>query len=80
MEARTGRRTVSTGTGVDAAPELTVPVTGMTCTSCERRVTKALLAVPGRAPERATGYDLGFIAGPRLTAAGRLADMSVDLA
>ena len=47
MEARTGRRTVSTGTGVDAAPELTVPVMGMTCTSCERRVTKALRAVPG---------------------------------
>ncbi len=38
---------MSTGTGVDAAPALTVHVMGMTCTSCERRVTKALLAVPG---------------------------------
>jgi single-stranded-DNA-specific exonuclease len=41
---------------------------------------RALLGVPGRAPQRATGYDLGFIAGPRLNAAGRLADMSVGIA
>ena len=41
---------------------------------------RALLAVAGRAPERATGYDLGFIAGPRLNAAGRLPDMSVGIA
>ena len=41
---------------------------------------RALLAVAGRAPRRATSYDLGFIAGPRLNAAGRLADMSVGIA
>ena len=41
---------------------------------------RALLSVGGRSPERATGYDLGFIAGPRLNAAGRLADMSVGIA
>jgi single-stranded-DNA-specific exonuclease len=41
---------------------------------------RALLAVAGRAPHRATSYDLGFIAGPRLNAAGRLADMSVGIA
>ncbi|HEY2864275.1 MAG TPA: single-stranded-DNA-specific exonuclease RecJ [Casimicrobiaceae bacterium] len=41
---------------------------------------RALLAVAGRAPERATTYDLGFIAGPRLNAAGRLADMSIGIA
>jgi single-stranded-DNA-specific exonuclease len=41
---------------------------------------RALLGVAGRAPQRATGYDLGFIAGPRLNAAGRLADMSVGIA
>ena len=38
---------MSTRTGVSTAVALTVPVTGMTCTSCERRVTKALRAVPG---------------------------------
>ena len=41
---------------------------------------RALLAIAGRAPHRATSYDLGFIAGPRLNAAGRLADMSVGIA
>ena len=41
---------------------------------------RALLAVAGRAPQRATSDDLGFIAGPRLNAAGRLADMSVGIA
>src|SRR6185295_2839160 len=41
---------------------------------------RALLGVAGRAPQRATAYDLGFIAGPRLNAAGRLADMSVGIA
>ena len=41
---------------------------------------RALLAVAGRPPQRATSYDLGFIAGPRLNAAGRLADMSVGIA
>jgi single-stranded-DNA-specific exonuclease len=41
---------------------------------------RALLAVAGRSPQRATSYDLGFVAGPRLNAAGRLADMSVGIA
>jgi len=40
----------------------------------------ALLAVAGREPARATTYDLGFVAGPRLNAAGRLADMSIGIA
>jgi single-stranded-DNA-specific exonuclease len=39
----------------------------------------ALLRVAGRAPAQATGFDLGFIAGPRLNAAGRLADMSLGI-
>jgi single-stranded-DNA-specific exonuclease len=39
----------------------------------------ALLRVAGRAPGQATGFDLGFIAGPRLNAAGRLADMSLGV-
>ena len=41
---------------------------------------RALLAVAGRDPARATTYDLGFVAGPRLNAAGRLADMSIGIA
>ncbi len=41
---------------------------------------RALLAVAGRTPQRATSYDLGFVAGPRLNAAGRLADMSLGIA
>jgi single-stranded-DNA-specific exonuclease len=41
---------------------------------------RALLAFTGRAPQRATSHDLGFVAGPRLNAAGRLADMSVGIA
>ncbi|HEY7944735.1 MAG TPA: single-stranded-DNA-specific exonuclease RecJ [Casimicrobiaceae bacterium] len=41
---------------------------------------RALLAVAGRAAQRVTSYDLGFIAGPRLNAAGRLADMSIGIA
>lgn len=40
---------------------------------------RALFAVAGRSPERATTYDLGFVAGPRLNAAGRLADMSIGI-
>ncbi len=40
----------------------------------------ALLAVAGRAPGRITAIDLGFLAGPRLNAAGRLADMSLGIA
>ena len=40
----------------------------------------ALLAAGGRDPRRATTYDLGFVAGPRINAAGRLADMSTGIA
>ena len=40
----------------------------------------ALLAVAGRDPRRAVASDLGFAAGPRLNAAGRLDDMTVGIA
>jgi single-stranded-DNA-specific exonuclease len=36
----------------------------------------ALLRIGGRDPRRASTYDLGFVLGPRLNAAGRLDDMS----
>jgi len=39
----------------------------------------ALFAVAGRDPRRATCYDLRFVAGPRLNAAGRLSDMSIGI-
>ncbi|MEO8346944.1 MAG: single-stranded-DNA-specific exonuclease RecJ [Betaproteobacteria bacterium] len=39
----------------------------------------ALFAVAGRDAGRATAFDLGFVAGPRLNAAGRLADMSLGI-
>jgi single-stranded-DNA-specific exonuclease len=39
----------------------------------------ALFAVAGRDASRATAFDLGFVAGPRLNAAGRLADMSIGI-
>ena len=39
----------------------------------------ALLRAAGRSPAEATSFDLGFVAGPRLNAAGRLADMSVGI-
>jgi single-stranded-DNA-specific exonuclease len=39
----------------------------------------ALFALAGRDPRRATAFDLGFVAGPRLNAAGRLADMSLGI-
>ena len=39
----------------------------------------ALLRVAGRNPVQATTYDLGFVLGPRLNAAGRLADMSLGI-
>ena len=39
----------------------------------------ALLQIAGRAAAQATGFDLGFVAGPRLNAAGRLADMSLGV-
>src|SRR6185312_16546840 len=37
------------------------------------------LRAAGRSPAEATSFDLGFVAGPRLNAAGRLADMSVGI-
>ncbi|MBL0141199.1 MAG: single-stranded-DNA-specific exonuclease RecJ [Betaproteobacteria bacterium] len=40
---------------------------------------RALMAVAGREPRRAGGYDLGFVVGPRLNAAGRLEDMSLGI-
>ena len=39
----------------------------------------ALFAAAGRDPARATAFDLGFVAGPRLNAAGRLADMTTGI-
>ncbi|MCC7325226.1 MAG: single-stranded-DNA-specific exonuclease RecJ [Burkholderiales bacterium] len=39
----------------------------------------ALFAVAARDVRRATASDLGFVAGPRLNAAGRLADMSIGI-
>lgn len=41
---------------------------------------QALFQVAGRDPVRASVYDLGFVLGPRLNAAGRLADMSLGIA
>ncbi|MDQ2962057.1 MAG: single-stranded-DNA-specific exonuclease RecJ [Pseudomonadota bacterium] len=41
---------------------------------------RALFATARRDPAQATAYDLGFVVGPRLNAAGRLADMSVGIA
>ena len=38
---------MGTRTSVAAVSSLTVPISGMTCTSCEKRVTKALKKVPG---------------------------------
>ena len=40
---------------------------------------KALFAVAGRDPARAATFDLGFAIGPRINAAGRLADMSLGV-
>ncbi len=39
----------------------------------------ALFSVAGREIRKATPFDLGFAAGPRLNAAGRLADMSLGI-
>ena len=39
----------------------------------------ALFRVAGREPRRATPFDLAFALGPRLNAAGRLADMSLGI-
>ena len=41
---------------------------------------RALFRVAGRESERASAFDLGFALGPRLNAAGRLADMSLGVA
>ena len=41
---------------------------------------RALFAVAGRALETASTFDLGFAVGPRINAAGRLADMSLGIA
>ena len=40
----------------------------------------ALYQVTGREPQRASTWDLGFMLGPRLNAAGRLDDMSLGIA
>lgn len=48
----------------------------------QRRMTPgvaALLQIAGREPARAGTFDLGFAVGPRLNAAGRLADMSLGI-
>ena len=39
----------------------------------------ALLKSAGRDPRRASSYDLGFVVGPRLNAAGRLEDMALGI-
>jgi single-stranded-DNA-specific exonuclease len=44
-----------------------------------RPAIAALLRVAGRDPARVSAYDLGFVLGPRLNAAGRLTDMSVGI-
>jgi single-stranded-DNA-specific exonuclease len=41
---------------------------------------RALFAAARRDPAEASTYDLGFVVGPRLNAAGRLADMSIGIA
>ena len=40
---------------------------------------RAIFRAAGRDPAKATALDLGFIVGPRLNAAGRLADMSIGI-
>jgi len=39
----------------------------------------ALFAAAGRDPRRASGFDFGFALGPRINAAGRLADMTLGI-
>jgi single-stranded-DNA-specific exonuclease len=39
----------------------------------------ALFQAAGRDPARASAYDLGFVLGPRLNAAGRLSDMALGI-
>ena len=43
------------------------------------RASRRCSRSPDATPRRATRYDLGFVAGPRLNAAGRLADMSLGI-
>ena len=43
------------------------------------RGIRALMQVAGRDPARASTYDLGFMVGPRLNAAGRLTDMALGI-
>jgi len=40
---------------------------------------QALLRAAGREPRRLTAFDLGFVLGPRLNAAGRLSDMGIGI-
>lgn len=40
---------------------------------------RALLQIARKRPEQATAYELGFVLGPRLNAAGRLEDMSLGI-
>lgn len=40
---------------------------------------RALFAVAGRDPRQASTFDMGFALGPRINAAGRLADMSLGI-
>src|SRR5260370_41637072 len=40
---------------------------------------RALFAIADHDPSRASGFDLGFLLGPRLNAAGRLSDMSLGI-
>ncbi len=40
---------------------------------------RALFTIAGREPQKAATFDLGFALGPRLNAAGRLADMSLGI-
>ncbi|GAB4128862.1 MAG: single-stranded-DNA-specific exonuclease RecJ [Sideroxydans sp.] len=40
---------------------------------------RALLQIARKRPERTTAYELGFVLGPRLNAAGRLEDMSLGI-
>lgn len=47
--------------------------------ACSAGIT-ALLQIAGRSAEKVTAQDLGFYAGPRLNAAGRLDDMSLGIA
>ncbi len=51
----------------------TIPVTGMTCTACERRVTKALLKLPGvESVEVSSTRGTAVIAGTRLPGRDRI--------